>query len=102
MPLDKVPPQLSCSTLQVLEGHYKVPLPSLLQAEESQISQPVPIGEVLQPSDYPRGHPVDLLQQLHVLFVLGAPKLDTAVTRDGAMNAVGNPAVPTQVWESHL
>ena len=39
--------------LQVLKGCYKVsPQPSLLQAEQPQLSQPFLIGEVLQPSDH--------------------------------------------------
>ena len=46
--------------------------PSLLQAEESHLSQPVLVGEVLQPSDCLYGPPLDLLQQLSVLLVLGA------------------------------
>ena len=51
---------------QVLEGHcYAPPEPSLLQAEEPQPSQPVLVGEVLQPSDHLRGLLLDLLQQLH-------------------------------------
>ncbi|KAK4817730.1 hypothetical protein QYF61_026530 [Mycteria americana] len=61
----------------VLEGCYKVsPQPSLLQAEQSQFSQPVLVGEVLQPSDHFCGPPLDPLQQLHVLLVLRAPELD--------------------------
>ncbi|KAK4818643.1 hypothetical protein QYF61_016614 [Mycteria americana] len=41
------------SPLEVLKGHDKVSLePSLLQAEHPQLSQPVFIGEVLQPSDH--------------------------------------------------
>jgi len=39
-------------------------------------SQPVIIGEVLQPSDCLCGPPLNLLQQLHVLLVLGTPELD--------------------------
>jgi len=48
---------------------------SLLQAEQPHLSQPVLIGEVLQPSDHLCGPPLDLLQQLHVLLVLGSPEL---------------------------
>ncbi|KAK4816937.1 hypothetical protein QYF61_025433 [Mycteria americana] len=42
-------------------------------------SQPVLVGEVLQPSDHFRGPPLDPLQQLHVLPVLRAPELDAAL-----------------------
>ncbi|KAK4825708.1 hypothetical protein QYF61_002067 [Mycteria americana] len=66
--------------LQVLEGCYKVsPEPSLLQAEQPQLSHPVFTGEVLQPSDHLRGPPLDSLQQLHVLLMLGAPELNAVV-----------------------
>ncbi|KAK4818005.1 hypothetical protein QYF61_004118 [Mycteria americana] len=40
-----------------------------LGAEQPQLSQPVLIGEVLQPSDHFHGPPLDLLQQLHVLVL---------------------------------
>jgi len=41
------------SPLQLLGGRNEVsPQPSLLQAEQPQLSQPVLIGEVLQPSDH--------------------------------------------------
>ncbi|KAK4831900.1 hypothetical protein QYF61_020047 [Mycteria americana] len=67
-------------SLEVLEGCYKVsPEPSLLQAEQPQLSQPVFIGKVLQLSDHLRGPPLDLLQQVHVLLMLGAPELDTVL-----------------------
>ncbi|KAK4821092.1 hypothetical protein QYF61_013420 [Mycteria americana] len=65
---------------RVLEGCYKFSLePSLLQAEQPQLSQTVFIGEVLQPSDHLRGPPLDSLQQLHVLLMLGAPELNTVL-----------------------
>ncbi|KAK4818441.1 hypothetical protein QYF61_013128 [Mycteria americana] len=55
--------------LKVLKGHNKVSLePSLLQAEQPQLSQTFFIGEVLQPSDHFRGPPLDLLQQVHVFL----------------------------------
>ncbi|KAK4818202.1 hypothetical protein QYF61_008586 [Mycteria americana] len=63
--------------LKILEGCYKVsPQPSLLQAEQLQLSQPVLIGEVLQPLDHFHGLSLDPLQQHHVLLVLRAPELD--------------------------
>ncbi|KAK4818403.1 hypothetical protein QYF61_012324 [Mycteria americana] len=66
--------------LKILKGHNKVSLePSFLQAEQPQLSQPVLIGEVLQPSDHFCGPPLDLLQQVHVFPVLRAPELDTAL-----------------------
>ena len=38
-------PSFPVGPLQVLEGHYKVPLElSLFQAEEPQLFQPVPLG----------------------------------------------------------
>ena len=41
------------------------------------VQLPLPeFGEVLQPSDQLFGLPLDLLQQLHILLVLGAPGLD--------------------------
>ncbi|PKU47477.1 hypothetical protein llap_2217 [Limosa lapponica baueri] len=42
-------------------------------------SQPVFIGEVLQASGHLRGPPLDLLQQVHVLLMLGAPELDAVL-----------------------
>ena len=65
----KIPPQLSCVPLHVLEVHYKLPPESfLLQAVEPQHSQPVHTGEMLQPSHHPCGAPLNLLQQIHVLL----------------------------------
>jgi len=61
-----------------LAGCYQVsPLPSLLQAEQPQLSQPFLTGKVFHPSDHFCGPPLDPLQQVHVLLVLGAPELDT-------------------------
>ncbi|KAK4813629.1 hypothetical protein QYF61_014389, partial [Mycteria americana] len=66
----------------LLAGCYKVSLePSLLQAEQPQLSQPVLVGEVLQPSDHFCDPPLDSLQQLHLCLVLRTPELD-AVLRD--------------------
>ncbi|NXJ45685.1 KLH29 protein, partial [Spizaetus tyrannus] len=60
----------------VLESCCKFsPEPSLLQAEQHQVSQPVFIGEVLQPPDHLRGPPLDPLQQVHVFLTLGPPEL---------------------------
>jgi len=75
-PYKKSLPSFPVGPLQVLEGHYKFLEPSLLQAEEPQLPEPVVVGDVLQPSVHLHGPPLDLLQQLRVL-VLGAPELDT-------------------------
>ncbi|KAK4828848.1 LOW QUALITY PROTEIN: hypothetical protein QYF61_000905 [Mycteria americana] len=48
-------------------------------AEQSQLSQPVLVGEVLQPSDHSLGPPLDQLQQVHVLLVLKTPELDAVL-----------------------
>ena len=53
--------------------------PVLLQVKEPQLSQSVVVREVLQCSDHLCGPPLDLLQQLHVLLVLGAPELATVL-----------------------
>jgi len=64
---------------QVLEGHYKVSSgPSLLQAEEFPALSACPS----KPFDHLCGRPLDVLQQLHVLLVLGAPELDTKLQEE--------------------
>ena len=68
-----------CS-LQVLEGHNEVSLvPFPLQAKQAQFPQPFLIAEVLQPSDHLSGPPLDPLQELHVIRVLGALGLDAVL-----------------------
>ena len=52
--------------------------PSLLQAEQPQLSQAFLIGEVLRPSDHFCVRPLDLLQQVHVFPVLRTPELNAA------------------------
>jgi len=55
-------------------------LEPFLQAEQGQqLPQPVLIGEMLQPSNLLHGPLLDLIQQLHVFLVLGAPGLDTVL-----------------------
>ena len=72
-------PSFPVSLLQVLEGRYKVSSkPYLLHAGQPQLSQPVFIGEVLQPSDCLHGPPLDLLQHIDVL-VLGDLELDAVL-----------------------
>ena len=62
------------SFLQVVEDCNEVsPEPSFLQAKQAKLPQPLFIGEVLQPTDHLCGPPLDLLQQLRTLPVLGAP-----------------------------
>ena len=74
---ESLAPAFLVGPLQVLEGGYKFPPePSLLQASEPQLSQPVLIREVLQPSDHLHGPPLDPLQWLDVLLELGASELD--------------------------
>ncbi|GAB0186614.1 mitochondrial enolase superfamily member 1 [Grus japonensis] len=74
---------------KVLEGCNEISLESsLLQAEQSQLSQPVLIGQVLQPSDHLHGPPLDLLQQFHVLCMLGTPELDTVLQVGSHQNRV--------------
>ena len=53
--------------------------PSLLQAEQAQLSQPFLVGEVLQPLDHFGGPPLAPLQQVHVFPVLRSPDLDTGL-----------------------
>ncbi|KAK4818851.1 LOW QUALITY PROTEIN: hypothetical protein QYF61_020070 [Mycteria americana] len=50
-----------------------------VRAKQPQLSQPVLVGEALQPSDHFCGPPLDPLQQLHVLLVLRAPELDAVL-----------------------
>ena len=54
-------------------------LRSLFHAEEAQIPQSFITEEVLQPFSHLYGPPLDPLQQLHVLLVLGAPGLDAVL-----------------------
>jgi len=50
--------------------------PSLLQAEQPQLSQPFHVGEVFHPSNHFCGTSLDSLQQVHIFPVLRAPELD--------------------------
>ncbi|KAK4811229.1 hypothetical protein QYF61_022126, partial [Mycteria americana] len=79
--LKPLPLVLSLQALvKILKGCNKVSLePSLLQAEQPQLSQPVLIGEVFQPSDHFCGPPLDPLQQLHVFPVPRTPELDAVL-----------------------
>ncbi|XP_074459487.1 eukaryotic translation initiation factor 4E type 3 isoform X2 [Larus michahellis] len=42
-------------------------------------STSVLIGEVLQPSDHPRGPSLDVLERVHISLVVGAPELDAVL-----------------------
>jgi len=82
-------PTFLISPLQILRGHHKVSLePSLLRAEQPQLSELFLIGEVFQPSDHFCGPPLDLLQQIHVFPVLRAPELDTGLQVESDQSCV--------------
>lgn len=49
---------------------------SLSQAEQSQLSQPFPAGEVLPSRNHLHGPLLNCLQYIHVSLVLGSPELD--------------------------
>ena len=66
--------------------------PSLLQAEQPQLSQPFLIGEVLHLSDHFCGPPLDPLQQVHVFPVLRGPELDVVLARAEGQNPLLSPA----------
>ncbi|KAJ7397896.1 hypothetical protein BTVI_130714 [Pitangus sulphuratus] len=51
---------------------------ALLQAEQPQVSQPVFIREVLQPSDHLPGPSLGPIQKVHICLVLRIPDLDEA------------------------
>lgn len=53
------------------------PEPSLLQAEQPQLSQSVLPGEVLQLSDHLCSPPLDSLQKAHILLMVGVPEVNT-------------------------
>ena len=55
------------------------PEPSLLQAEQPQLSQFFLIGEVFHPSDHFCGLPLDLLQQVYAFAVLETPELNAGL-----------------------
>ena len=62
-PFKEFTPLLIIGSLQVLKGCNEVTLqPSFLQAEQSQLPQPVFVGEVLQPPDHVRGLPLGPFQ----------------------------------------
>ena len=69
---------LMAPSLQVLLCSEKThPELSLLQAEQSQLSQPLLIGEMLQSVHHHSGPALHFLQYVHVSSVLGSPELGT-------------------------
>ena len=52
---------------------------SLIQAKQAQFSEPFLVGEMLQPSDHLSGPPLEPLQELHILPVVGVPDLDAVL-----------------------
>ncbi|XP_051464398.1 T-box transcription factor TBX15 isoform X3 [Apus apus] len=70
------------TTMQKQQGpfrYWKDAIRSTRSLLITQLCQPVFIGEGLQPSCNLLGPPLDSLQELHVLLVLGAPELDTVL-----------------------
>ena len=55
------------------------PEPSLLQAKQPQLSHPFLIGGTFQPLNHLSGPSLDLLQYVHISFVLRSPELHTAL-----------------------
>jgi len=79
-PCESWSPLLLISSPQGLEGcNEPSPKPSFPQAKQTQLPQPFFIREVLQPSEHLCGSPLDLLQQLCILLVLGASGLDAVL-----------------------
>ena len=73
---------------------------SLLQAKQAQFPQPFLIGEVLQPSDHLSGPPLELLQELHVLPVLGAPGIDTwTASSQQIPNPLNSPSIKSTLQQ---
>lgn len=59
-----------------------IPQPSLLQPEQTQLSQLVITGEVLQRPDHIYGLPLDTFEQVHVVLLLTAPELNSELYTD--------------------
>jgi len=76
----KVSPSPACKLLSSSEGpQWCVPRAFSSPSQSSQFPQPFFTGELLQPSDHLSGPPLDPLQELHVLLVLGVPGLDSVL-----------------------
>ena len=86
-----------------MEGHYKVPPePSVIQAEELQLSQPVPIDEVLWASGHICALPLELLEQLDVLIVLGAPELNAVLSLVSSANLLWMLSIPLSMLPTKM
>ncbi|XP_048819769.1 uncharacterized protein LOC125701581 [Lagopus muta] len=100
-PFEEFTPLLGVGSLQVLIGCNEVtPQPSLLQAEQAQLPQPVLIGEVLQPPDHLSRPPLDPFQNLNVFLVLRAPHLDKPFVNTGPKGTF-SPKAQSQVPGQH-
>jgi len=74
---------LLISALQVPEVCSEVSTGlSLLQAKQLQLPQPVFLRKVLQPYDQLGGPPLDLLQHLRILLLMGTRSLDAVFQMD--------------------
>ncbi|KAK4811614.1 hypothetical protein QYF61_017005 [Mycteria americana] len=76
---EETDPHLSTASFQaVVESDEVSPQPPLLQVEQPQVPQPLPISLVLQTLPQLRCPSLDTLQPLNVSLVVGGPKLNTA------------------------
>ena len=67
--------------------------PSLLQAKQSQFSQPFLTEEMLQSFYHFHDPSLDSLQHVHVSLVLGSPELDTGVASAVLNRGKGSPSL---------
>ena len=100
-PCKELTPFLLIDSLYVLEGCNEVtPQPSLLKAEQTQLPQPIFVGEVLQTFDYLSGLPLDPFQPLLVLLILGASDLHTVLQMGPREGRVERDNPPCPCWPS--
>ena len=79
------------------------PEPSLLQAEQPQLSQPFLLQEVFHPLDHFYGPVVDPLLHIHLFLVLGPPWLDTILQVGSHQSTVnGQDHLPRTVCHASL
>ena len=77
------------------------PKPSILQSKLPQLSQSLLTGEVFHPSNHFCGHPVDVLQQVHISLVLRTPLMDTVLQVESHQcREAGSP--PLTCWSSSI
>lgn len=88
------------SPLRYLHTLTKCPEPALLQPEQSLVSQPFPVWEMLQSQsiNHLSGDALDSLQYVHVLLAWGSPALDTALQ----MLCRGEELSPSTHWQHHF